>query len=113
MNPPESRRTAAPDAWFDYAAGVSIVRKTYHLHEDGESAMNRTNRTCGPQRLLSRNGATKVPNVPWGLKGSQTAHTAQVMHHRSAGTQSVRPKPTQSPIQSATQSGRWRHQVGI
>ena len=31
MNPPESRRTDAPDAWFDHAAGVIMVRKTYRI----------------------------------------------------------------------------------
>jgi len=31
MNPPESRRAVVPDAWFDHAAGVIIVRKTYRL----------------------------------------------------------------------------------
>jgi hypothetical protein len=31
MNPPESRRTDALDAWFDHAAGVIIVRRTYRL----------------------------------------------------------------------------------
>ena len=31
LNPPESRRTVVPDAWFDHAAEVIIVRKTYRL----------------------------------------------------------------------------------
>jgi len=31
MNPPESRSAAAPDAWFDHAAGAIIMRKTYRL----------------------------------------------------------------------------------
>ena len=26
MNPPESRRAAVPDAWFDHAAGAIILR---------------------------------------------------------------------------------------
>jgi hypothetical protein len=31
LNPPESRRTDAPDAWFEHAAGAIIVRRTYRL----------------------------------------------------------------------------------
>ncbi len=31
MNPPESRRTDVPDAWFDHAAGVIMVRKACRL----------------------------------------------------------------------------------
>lgn len=31
MNPSESRRTVVPDAWFDHAAGVIMVRQTYRL----------------------------------------------------------------------------------
>ena len=31
LNPPESCRTDAPDAWFDHAAGVIMVRQTYRL----------------------------------------------------------------------------------
>ena len=30
-NPPESRRAAVPDAWFDHAAGVIMVRQTCRL----------------------------------------------------------------------------------
>ena len=31
LTPPESRRTDAPDAWFDHAAGVILLRKTFRL----------------------------------------------------------------------------------
>lgn len=32
LNPAESRRTDAPDAWFDHAAGGVILRKPRHCH---------------------------------------------------------------------------------
>jgi len=50
QNAPESPSATAPDAWFDHATGVIIVRKTYRLPVPDR----RRQRSRPPSRRSSR-----------------------------------------------------------